>query len=106
VSDVRATDTAQSDRGSSSPATLLEIARLFPTLGIVGFGGPLVHIAMMEDELIGEDSKEWTDESTFMEGLAICNMLPGPASTQLGIFMGWVRGGNLGALVAAVFSIL
>ncbi|MEA5387855.1 chromate efflux transporter [Haloarculaceae archaeon H-GB11] len=55
---------------------------------------------MMEDELVGTGSEEWTDQSTFMEGLAICNMLPGPASTQLGIFMGWVRGGNLGALVA------
>ncbi|MFB9807962.1 chromate efflux transporter [Haladaptatus pallidirubidus] len=66
----------------------------------MGFGGPLVHIAMMEDELVGESSREWSDESTFMEGLAICNMLPGPASTQLGIFMGWVRGGTPGAIVA------
>jgi len=90
--------TAREYRGTSSPAGLLEIARFFLKLGVVGFGGPLVHIAMMEDELVGEDG--WTDQSTFIEGLAICNMLPGPASTQLGIFMGWVRGGNLGALVA------
>lgn len=65
---------------------------------MVGFGGPLVHIAMMEDALVGEEN--WTDQQTLMEGLAICNTLPGPASTQLGIFVGWVRGGNLGALVA------
>ncbi|ESS05474.1 MAG: chromate transporter, chromate ion transporter (CHR) family [uncultured archaeon A07HB70] len=102
MSDARATESTRGYRGTSSPAKLLEIARFFLKLGIVGFGGPLVHIAMMEDELIGEGSKDWTDESTFVEGLAICNMLPGPASTQLGIFMGWVRGGNLGALVAGV----
>lgn len=90
-------------RGTASPGRLLEIARFFLRLGIVGFGGPLVHIAMMEDELVREsdsDEEGWVDQSTFMEGLAICNMLPGPASTQLGIFMGWVRGGNRGAVVA------
>ncbi|WP_253736837.1 chromate efflux transporter [Halohasta salina] len=85
-------------RGESTPARLTEIARYFLYIGIVGFGGPLVHIAMMEDDLVGEEG--WTDQGTFMEGLAICNTLPGPASTQLGIFMGWVRGGNLGAVVA------
>lgn len=100
MSEARASEATGGYQGTSSPAILLEIACFFLKLGLVGFGGPLVHIAMMEDELIGEGSKEWTDESTFMEGLAICNMLPGPASTQLGIFMGWVRGGNLGALVA------
>ncbi|WP_135305447.1 chromate efflux transporter [Haloarcula amylovorans] len=91
-----AAGTASEYRGTASRERLVDIARFFLKLGLVGFGGPLVHIAMMEDELVGE----WTDEATFMEGLAICNMLPGPASTQLGIFMGWVRGGNLGALVA------
>ena len=90
--------------GEATPERLREIARYFIYIGIVGFGGPLVHIAMMEDDLAGDpddpDGAGWTDQSTFMEGLAICNTLPGPASTQLGIFMGWVRGGTLGALVA------
>lgn len=87
-------------KGHPSPAKLREIARFFLKIRVVEFGGPLVHIAMMEDELVGEKSREWADESTFMEGLAICNMLPGPASTQLGIFMGWVRGGTPGAVIA------
>ena len=91
-------DPAGSYRGEPSRARLVEIARYFLYIGIVGFGGPLVHIAMMEDDLVGDSG--WTDQQTFMEGLAICNTLPGPASTQLGIFMGWVRGGNPGALVA------
>ncbi|WP_418280196.1 chromate efflux transporter [Halorubrum sp. DTA98] len=92
-------------RGEATPETLREIARYFIYIGIVGFGGPLVHIAMMEDDLVADDPDDpaadgWTDQSTFMEGLAVCNTLPGPASTQLGIVMGWVRGGPLGALVA------
>ena len=103
--DPESTPDVSSYRGEATPETLREVARYFIYIGIVGFGGPLVHIAMMEDDLVDDDpenpdSDGWTDQSTFMEGLAICNTLPGPASTQLGIFMGWVRGGNLGALVA------
>ncbi|WP_281195387.1 chromate transporter [Halorubrum sp. F4] len=93
-----ASEAATSYSGEPTRTNLVEIARYFIYIGIVGFGGPLVHIAMMEDDLVGDEG--WTDQQTFMEGLAICNTLPGPASTQLGIFMGWVRGGNLGALVA------
>ncbi|MFP9191058.1 chromate efflux transporter [Natrialbaceae archaeon A-CW1-1] len=95
--------TADSYRGTPTPSKLTEIARYFLFIGIVGFGGPLVHIAMMEDDLVGDDSREWTSHSEFMEGLAICNMLPGPASTQLGIFMGWAYAGKLGAVVAGFF---
>jgi chromate transporter len=87
-------------RGEPSRRKLVEIARYFLFIGVVGFGGPLVHIAMMEDDLVDEESREWTDRTVFMEGLAICNTLPGPASTQLGIFMGWVYAGMPGALVA------
>ncbi|SEH13091.1 chromate transporter [Natronorubrum sediminis] len=92
--------------GEATPSKLVEIARYYLFIGIVGFGGPMVHIAMMEADLVGEDSKEWTDQSVFMEGLAICNMLPGPASTQLGIFMGWIYAGTKGALVAGFFFML
>jgi chromate transporter len=92
--------------GEPTRRKLVEVARYFLFIGIVGFGGPMVHIAMMEDDLVGKDSKEWAEGSVFMEGLAICNTLPGPASTQLGIFMGWVYAGTLGALVAGFFFML
>lgn len=98
MADVTDGDSVEPYGGEATEANLIEIARYFLYIGIVGFGGPLVHIAMMEDDLVGDG--RWTDQRTFMEGLAICNTLPGPASTQLGIFMGWVRGGTLGALVA------
>lgn len=98
--------TTRDYKGSPSRSRLLEIALYFLKIGIVGFGGPLVHIAMMEDELVGEDSKGWTSQKVFMEGLAICNILPGPASTQLSIFMGWVYAGISGTLVAGFFFML
>lgn len=104
VSDDSAAETRY--HGKPNRSKLVEIARYFLFIGIVGFGGPMVHIAMMEDDLIGDDSKEWTDQSIFMEGLAICNTLPGPAATQLGIFMGWVYAGTIGALVAGFFFML
>ena len=106
MTDVATGDAEQVYRGDPSRHKLIEIAKYYLFIGIVGFGGPLVHIAMMEADLVGEDSREWTDERTFMEGLAICNMLPGPASTQLGIFMGWIYAGNLGAIVAGFFFML
>ena len=106
MSSATASGRGESYQGEPSRSKLIEIAKYYLFIGIVGFGGPLVHIAMMEDDLVGEDSKEWTDQSTFMEGLAICNMLPGPASTQLGIFMGWIYAGVKGALVAGFFFML
>jgi chromate transporter len=99
-------ETETTYRGEANRAKLIEIARYFLFIGIVGFGGPLVHIAMMEDDLVGDGSSEWAEQGVFMEGLAICNMLPGPASTQLGIFMGWVYAGIAGALVAGFFFML
>ncbi|MFC4438988.1 MULTISPECIES: chromate efflux transporter [Natrialbaceae] len=104
--DDEAIEEATGYRGEPTAARLVEIARYFLFIGIVGFGGPLVHIAMMEDDLVGENSREWTSQSIFMEGLAICNMLPGPASTQLGIFLGWAYAGKLGAVVAGFFFML
>ena len=98
----RAGESVREYKGSPSRPKLFEVARFFLKLGLVGFGGPLVHIALMEDELVGVGDEGWTDRDTFADGLAICNMLPGPASTQLGIFMGWVRAGTPGAAVAGV----
>ena len=106
TADPTADQTKTAYAGTSTPGKLVEIAKYYLFIGIVGFGGPMVHIAMMEDDLVGEDSNHWTDQSVFMEGLAICNMLPGPASTQLGIFMGWIYAGAKGALVAGLSFML
>ncbi len=82
----------------------LDLLKLFLKLGFTGFGGPLVHIAMMEDEVV--EKRKWLAKEQFMEGLAVCQLLPGPASTQLGIYIGYVRGGFLGSIVAGAGFIL
>ncbi|MGG6237948.1 chromate efflux transporter [Nodosilinea sp. AN01ver1] len=82
------------------PTRLKELALLFLKLGAIGFGGPQAHIAMIHDEAVVR--RGWMKEEQFLEGVAICEMLPGPASTQTGIYTGYLRAGQLGALVAGL----
>lgn len=79
---------------------LLEILGVFVRLGLAGFGGPMAHIAMMEEETVRR--RRWLSEECFLEGLAICQLLPGPISTQMGIYLGYVRGGLPGGLLAGL----
>lgn len=83
---------------------LAEMARLFLVLGCSGFGGPLAHLAMMEEQVVTR--RGWLTRDRFLEGWAVCQMLPGPASTQLGIYIGYLRAGFVGAIVTAVCFIL
>jgi chromate transporter len=83
---------------------LRELAQLFLKLGTIGFGGPQAHIAMIHDEAVVR--RGWFSEAQFLEGVAICEMLPGPASTQMGIYTGYIRAGQLGALVAGTCFIM
>ncbi|BAU63840.1 chromate transport protein [Stanieria sp. NIES-3757] len=55
---------------------------------------------MINDEAVIK--RQWLSPEEFSEGLAICEMLPGPASTQLGIYTGYLRGGQLGAIIAGL----
>ena len=96
--------TAVDPSQESLPARLKELAQLFFKLGLIGFGGPQAHIAMIHDEAVMR--RGWLQEEQFLEGVAICEMLPGPASTQTGIYTGYLRAGQLGALVAGVCFIL
>ncbi|MGF1482483.1 MAG: chromate efflux transporter [Cyanophyceae cyanobacterium] len=79
---------------------LQELAQLFLKLGVIGFGGPQAHIAMINNEAVVR--RNWFTQEQFTEGLAVCEMLPGPASTQMGIYAGYVYGGPWGALVAGI----
>lgn len=77
---------------------LRELVQVFGRLGCLGFGGPQAHIAMQNDEAVVR--RQWLTQEQFSDGLAVCEMLPGPASTQMGIYLGYVRAGQLGALAA------
>lgn len=79
---------------------LWDLAGLFLKLGVIGFGGPQAHIAMINDEAV--ERRGWLAPDEFVDGLAVCEMLPGPASTQMGIYTGYVYGGWLGALIAGL----
>ncbi|KXG76593.1 chromate efflux transporter [Thermotalea metallivorans] len=81
-----------------------EIISYFLKIGLLGFGGPMAHIAMMDEELV--EKRKWTSKEQFLEGLAVCQILPGPASTQLGIYLGYLRGGISGGLLAGFCFIL
>ncbi len=88
---------------SSEPSLssrLWELAQVFLKLGSIGFGGPQAHIAMENDEAVVR--RQWMTQEQFTEGVAMCEMLPGPASTQMGIYIGYVRAGQLGALVSGI----
>ncbi|HET7874199.1 MAG TPA: chromate efflux transporter [Methylomirabilota bacterium] len=80
------------------------LIRLFLRLGLSGFGGPLVHIAMMETEVV--ERRGWLTKQQFLDGLALCQMLPGPASTQLGVLICYFRGGLTGALLGGAAFVL
>ena len=81
-----------------------EIARLFLTLGLISFGGPAAHIAMMEDEVVRR--RRWLTREAFLDYLGATNLIPGPNSTELAIHIGRVRGGWPGLVVAGACFIL
>lgn len=79
---------------------LVELARLFGKLGLIAFGGPAAHIAMMHDEVVKR--RRWIDEQHFLDMLGATNLIPGPNSTEMAIHTGYVRAGMAGLIVAGV----
>ena len=77
-----------------------EIFRAFLKLGVTSFGGPVAHLGYLREEFVRR--RRWLDEAQFAQLLAICQFLPGPASSQLGFAIGLLRGGWRGALAAFV----
>ncbi|MEX0938402.1 MAG: chromate efflux transporter [Pirellulales bacterium] len=81
-------------------ARLSELATLFLKLGIIGFGGPAVHISTMEDEVVHR--RGWIDRQHFLDLVGATNLIPGPNSTEMAIHVGFLRAGLAGLLVAGV----
>ena len=74
------------------------IAWVFLRLGVSSFGGPAAHLAYFRQEIV--DRRGWLDEQRYADLVALCQFLPGPASSQVGIGIGLLKGGWRGALVA------
>ena len=77
-----------------------EIFRAFLALGLTSFGGPVAHLGYLREEFVRR--RRWLDEAHFAQLLAVCQFLPGPASSQLAFAIGLLRGGGRGALAAFV----
>ncbi len=90
--------------GSAQRSSLRELAYLFLKLGTTAFGGPAVHIAMLEDEVVTR--RGWLTREEFLDFLGATNLIPGPNSTEMAIHIGRVRAGWLGLLVAGWSFIL
>jgi chromate transporter len=83
-----------------APGATLEVLRVFTRLGLTSFGGPIAHIGYFHDEFVVR--RRWLSDAQFGQLLALCQFLPGPASSQMGFSIGLLRAGWLGALAAFV----
>jgi chromate transporter len=88
--------TRRADRG--------EVATLFLKLGLIAFGGPAAHIAMMREEVVRR--RRWITEEQFLDLLGASNLIPGPTSTELAIYLGYTRAGRVGLVIAGGLFIL
>ena len=71
---------------------------VFLRLGCIAFGGPVAHLSLFHEEFVRR--RRWLDEERYADLIALCQFLPGPASSQVGMAIGWMRGGHSGALIA------
>lgn len=67
-------------------------------LGVLSFGGPTAHLGYFYDEYVKK--RKWLNEKEYSDLVALCQFLPGPASSQVGIGIGTIRGGVLGGILA------
>ncbi|CAM3653616.1 chromate transporter [Aeromicrobium ponti] len=86
------------DRNSMSLKSLLEILIVSTRLGFTSFGGPVAHLGYFHDEYVRR--RKWMDEKSYADLVALCQFLPGPASSQVGIGIGVMRAGVAGGIMA------
>jgi len=86
------------DKPKRNTRALLEVLSASVKLGLTSFGGPIAHLGYFHEEYVNR--RKWLDERSFTDLVALCQFLPGPASSQLGISIGIIRAGMLGGVVA------
>ena len=86
------------------PSAIREVAALFLKLGWIAFGGPAAHIALMRQEVVAR--RKWMTEQQFLDLLGASNLIPGPTSTELAIYLGYARAGRVGLVLAGGLFIL
>ena len=99
------TTAASGPSPAAAPAcSLADLARYFLRLGTTGFGGPIALVGFMQRDLVEE--RRWFSEEEYREGLALAQLAPGPLAAQLAMYLGWARGGAMGAAVVGVAFVL
>lgn len=83
---------------TGQPGSALEVLRVFAKLGLTSFGGPVAHLGYFRTEIV--ERRKWLDEAHYVDIVALCQFLPGPASSQTGISLGILRAGLPGAFAA------
>lgn len=89
---------------TNEKSKLAEVAKVFLKLGIIGFGGPAVHIAMMEEEIVSK--RQWISHEHFIDLIGATNLIPGPNSTEMALHCGHERAGWKGLIIAGACFIL
>jgi chromate transporter len=97
-----ATDSIQREDQGLTPrrGSALEVLGVATRLGLTSFGGPIAHIGYFREEYVAR--RKWVDEQAYADIVALCQFLPGPASSQVGISLGILRAGLLGGVAAWV----
>jgi chromate transporter len=85
-------------KNGSRISALIEVLKVSTKLGLTSFGGPIAHLGYFHDEYV--QRRKWIDERSYADLVALCQFLPGPASSQVGIGIGTLRAGILGGIVA------
>jgi chromate transporter len=81
-----------------------EVAAVFLKLGLIGFGGPVAHLALMEEELV--ERRKWLTREHFLDLVGLTNLIPGPNSTEMAIHLGYLRAGWRGLLLGGLCFLL
>ena len=90
--------TASAPASAVKPGSAGEVLLVFLRLGLTSFGGPIAHLGYFHDEFVVR--RRWLEEKTYADLVALCQFLPGPASSQVGLAIGLSRAGYLGAIAA------
>jgi len=90
----------RAEEGQPGRGRVLEVARVFLRLGVIGFGGPAAHVALLRDDVVVR--RRWVTEREFIDAFGAVSLLPGPSSTQLGLLLGRRRAGIPGLVTAGV----
>jgi chromate transporter len=102
--DVPARATPDGRPSAVPPVPLATVLREWGRIGCIGFGGPPAHIRLLRQLCV--ERRGWLDAREFEDAIAVCNLMPGPASTQLAIFCAWRLRGRVGALIGGAAFII